>query len=150
MDIIEKWVGGIGIVAGLVVLVIALWRAVWRGLQHTAGRTTGIADKILRRPFLFLAALLWLILLVILWQPLPLTLSIQTRVICLSLGALLYLSGLILYLWGGYTLGEMYKPASSFGVQLNADHRLITHGAPLPMCVIRCIWGCKLLHWVDC
>lgn len=128
LDVIEKWVGWVGAVAGLVTLAIALWQGVWHGLQHAPGRTTGMADKVLRAPLLLIFGCLWLGLLFILWHPLPLTLSIPARVIALILGTLLYFPGLALYLWGGYTLGEMYKPSSAFGVQLNVGHRLITHG----------------------
>ena len=128
MDVIEEWVRGLGIAAGLAVLAIALWQGVWRGLRHGAGRTIGNADKILRRPFLFVAAFLWLGLLFFLWHPLPLTLMQQARVIALILGALFYFPGLVAYLWGARHLGEMYRPSSSFGVQLNVNHRLITQG----------------------
>ena len=87
-----------------------------------------MANKVLRAPLLLIFGFLWLGLLFILWHPLPLPLSIPARVIALILGTLLYFPGLALYLWGGYTLGEMYKPSSAFGVQLNVGHRLITHG----------------------
>lgn len=128
LDVIEKWVGWVGAVAGLVILAIALWQGVWHGLRHAPGRTTGMADKVLRAPLLLIFGFLWLGLLFILWHPLPLMLSIPARVTALILGTLLYFPGLALYLWGGYTLGEMYKPSSAFGVQLNVSHRLITHG----------------------
>jgi len=128
LDVIEKWVGWVGAVAGLVTLAIALWQGVWHGLRHAPGRTTGMANKVLRAPLLLIFGFLWLGLLFSLWHPLPLTLSIPARVIALILGTLLYFPGLALYLWGGYTLGEMYKPSSAFGVQLNVGHRLITHG----------------------
>ena len=128
LDVIEKWIGWVGAVAGLVTLAIALWQGVWHGLRHASGRTTGMADKVLRAPLLLIFGFLWLGLLFILWYPLPLTLSIPARVVALIPGTLLYFPGLALYLWGGYTLGEMYKPSSAFGVQLNVGHRLITHG----------------------
>ena len=128
LDLIENWVGGVGAVAGLVTLAIAVWQGVWRGLRHTPGRTTGMADKILRVPLLLIFSFLWLALLFFLRHPIPLTLSIPFRVCALVLGTLLYYSGLALYLWGVYSLGEMFKPSSAFGVQLNVGHRLITHG----------------------
>ena len=58
----------------------------------------------------------------------PLTLAMPIRLVALTVGGLLYWTGLALYLWGAKTLGGMYKPASGFGVQLNVDHRLVTHG----------------------
>jgi len=128
LDLFEKWVGRIGAVAGLLTVAIALWQGVWQGLRHTPGRTTGMAGKVLRAPMLVVFGFVWIGLLFVLWRPLPLTLSNPTRAIALAVGTLLYFLGLALYLWGGYTLGEMYKPSTSLGVQLNLGHRLVTHG----------------------
>jgi len=113
---------------GLATLTIALWQAVWRGSRRPAGRTTGAAAQILRGPVLPLFSALWLGLCVLLWRSLPVKPNKAARVAALVAGALLYFPGLALYLWGARTLGEMYRPASSLGVQLNARHRLITHG----------------------
>jgi protein-S-isoprenylcysteine O-methyltransferase Ste14 len=128
LDVLERWTSGIGVIAGLVILAIALWRGVWRGLQRPPGRTTGMADKVLRAPLQLIFGVLWIGMCFLLWRPVPLVLSTSVRVITLILGGLLYFAGLALYLWGTKTLGEMYKPASGFGVQLNVDHRLITCG----------------------
>ncbi|MDL1943600.1 isoprenylcysteine carboxylmethyltransferase family protein [Chloroflexi bacterium CFX2] len=128
LDVIERQISWVGIVAGLVILAIALWRGVWEGLRYPSGRTTGLAAKILRAPLQLLFGALWIGLCVILWKPVPVTLTFSARVAALSLGALFYFLGLALYLWGVRTLGEMYKTSSGFGVQLNVGHRLITHG----------------------
>ncbi|MFH2101945.1 MAG: isoprenylcysteine carboxylmethyltransferase family protein [Chloroflexota bacterium] len=85
-------------------------------------------------PLQLLFGALWIGLCFILWQPVPATLTISARIIALSLGAPLYCLGLGLYLWGVRTLGEMYKASSGFGVQLNAGHRLVTHG---PFALVR-------------
>ncbi len=134
LDAVEGWIGGVGIVAGLATLAIALWQGVWRGLQHPAGRTTGLANKVLRAPLQIILGLLWIGLCYVLWRPVPLTCPLRARVIALIFGGPGYFSGLALYLWGAKTLGAMYKPASGFGVQLNAHHRLITHG---PFAIVR-------------
>lgn len=134
LDVIERWISWIGAVVGLATLAIALWRGVWQGLQRPSGRTTGAAAKVLRVPLQLLFGALWIGLCFILWQPVPVTLTISARVAALSLGALLYFLGLALYLWGVRTLGEMYKVASGFGVQLNVEHRLVTHG---PFALVR-------------
>ena len=134
LDVVEKWIRWIGAVVGLVALAIALWRGVWQGLQRPSGRTTGAAAKVLRVPLQLLFGAFWIGLSFILWQPLPVMLTISTRAATLSLGALLYFLGLALYLWGVRTLGEMYKASSGFGVQLNVEHRLITHG---PFALVR-------------
>lgn len=128
LDVIERSISWIGAVVGFVTLAIALWRGVWQGLQRPSGRTTGAAAKMLRVPLQLLFGALWIGLCFILWQPVPVTLTISARVAALSLGALLYFLGLALYLWGVRALGEMYKASSGFGVQLNVEHRLVTHG----------------------
>jgi protein-S-isoprenylcysteine O-methyltransferase Ste14 len=87
-----------------------------------------MADKVLRTPLQLTFGVLWFGVCFLLWRPVPLILSMSIRIITLTLGTLLYFAGLALYLWGTQTLGEMYKPASGFGVQLNVDHRLITCG----------------------
>nr|MBC7244208.1 isoprenylcysteine carboxylmethyltransferase family protein [Chloroflexota bacterium] len=98
------------------------------------GRTTGAAARVLHVPLQLLFGALWIGLCFILWQPVPVTLTISARVATLSLGTLLYFLGLALYLWGARTLGEMYKASSGFGVQLNVEHRLVTHG---PFALVR-------------
>jgi protein-S-isoprenylcysteine O-methyltransferase Ste14 len=128
LEVIESWVRGVGIVVGLATLAVALWRGVWRGLQRPSGRTTGMAGKVLRAPLLIVIGFLWVGACVILWRPVPLTLSESARLIALALGAGLYFAGVGLYLWGAKTLGEMYRPSSSVGVRLSAEHKLVTHG----------------------
>ncbi|NLG49536.1 MAG: isoprenylcysteine carboxylmethyltransferase family protein [Chloroflexi bacterium] len=128
LNTVERGVRRIGVVVGLTTLAIALWQAVWRGSRRPAGRTTGTAARVLRGPVLPLFSALWLGLCVLLWRPLPVKPAKTARVAALVAGALLYFPGLALYLWGARTLGEMYRPASGPGVQLNVGHRLITHG----------------------
>jgi protein-S-isoprenylcysteine O-methyltransferase Ste14 len=101
---------------------------VWRGTQRPSGRTTGIADKVLRAPLQIIFGLLWFGLCLILWRPVPITLSAPARGVALTLGVMLYFPGLALYLWGARTLGEMYRAASALGVQLHTRHKLITDG----------------------
>lgn len=118
----------VGAAVGLATLAIALWQAIWCGSRRPAGRTTGAAAQVLRAPVLPLISALWLGLCVLLWRPLPVRPGRAARMVALVVGALLYFPGLALYLWGARTLGEMYRAASGFGVQLNVGHRLITHG----------------------
>jgi protein-S-isoprenylcysteine O-methyltransferase Ste14 len=107
---------------------------VWRGLQRPPGRTTGAANKVLRAPIQLAFGILWIGMCVILWRPVPLVFSTWVRAIALILGVSLAFPGLALYWWGAATLGEMYKPASALGVQLNVEHRLVTHG---PFALVR-------------
>jgi len=128
LDTLERGVRRVGVMVGLTTLAIALWQAVWRGSRRPVGRTTGAATRTLCLPMLSLASALWLGLCALLWRPLPMKLGKAARVVALMGGTLLYFPGLALYLWGARTLGEMYRAASGFGVQLNVGHRLITHG----------------------
>jgi protein-S-isoprenylcysteine O-methyltransferase Ste14 len=98
------------------------------------GRTTGVATQVLRLPLQAILGLLWFGLCFVLWRPVPLTLTVPTRTVALVLGVLLYFPGLTLYLWGAKTLGGMYKVSSGLGVQLNVEHRLVTHG---PFALVR-------------
>ena len=134
LDTAEKWISWIGAAIGLVTLAIALWRGVWQGLQRPSGRITGAGAKILRVPLQLLFGALWIGLCFILWQPVPIPLTVSARIVTLTFGVPLYFLGLALYLWGARTLGEMYKASSGFGVQLNAEHRLVTHG---PFALVR-------------
>jgi protein-S-isoprenylcysteine O-methyltransferase Ste14 len=134
LDGIENFIRWIGVAIGLATLVVVLWQCVWRGLQRSPGRTTGYARVILRTPLLLISSLLWIGICVILWRPFSFSTSTSVRIAALMVGALLYILGLVLYLWGAKTLGIMYKPASAFGVQLNVGHKLITHG---PFALVR-------------
>ena len=133
-DNVERWVRWIAAAAGIATLAIALWKGVWRGLHRPRGRTTGAADAVLRVPIQLALGVLWIGACFILWRPIALVLPTPVRATALILGALLTFPGLALYWWGARTLGRMYKPASALGVQLNAEHRLVTHG---PFALVR-------------
>jgi protein-S-isoprenylcysteine O-methyltransferase Ste14 len=134
LNTVENWVRWIAAAAGIATLAAALWRGVWRGLQRPPGRTTGAADRVLRPPIQLVFGALWIGVCILLWRPIPLALPPPVRAIALILGTLLAFPGLALYWWGAWTLGEMYKPASALGVQLNVAHRLVTHG---PFALVR-------------
>lgn len=127
MRAIERWVRRVGAVAALVCLASALF-GLWRGLQRPKGRATGQAQKALQVPVYLLVSADYLGLGLILWRPLPLRLSRRAHSTALGLGTLLYFPGLVLYLWGRFTLGRMYNVSSAAGAQLYANHRLITTG----------------------
>ena len=133
MNVVERWVDWAGAAATLLFLGTALV-GITRGLRRLRGRTTGLARWILRLPAYLLIGIGFFGICALLWQPLPLPLSAPARVVTLVLGALLYFPGLTFYLWAWLTLGKMYNVSSSMGVQLYADHRLITHG---PVAIVR-------------
>jgi protein-S-isoprenylcysteine O-methyltransferase Ste14 len=44
------------------------------------------------------------------------------------LGVLLYFGGIAFYIWGRFTLGNMFGGSLGVTVQLYADHKLVTRG----------------------
>jgi len=127
LEAAERTVRWAGALAVTLALACILW-GIARALRRPRGRATGLAHRTARLPFYLLAAVLFFTPCILLWQPLPLKLSAPARTVVLALGALLLFPGLALSLWGRITLGEMYHVSSSTGVQLHADHRLVTHG----------------------
>ena len=133
LDIVERWVGWAGAAAAALFLGAAL-AGIVRGLHYPQGRATGLARWTLRLPAYLLVSVGFFGACALLWRRLPLSLSEPARSVTLVLGVMLYFPGLALYLWARSTLGEMYNVSSSMGVQLYADHRLITHG---PFAIVR-------------
>ena len=64
----------------------------------------------------------------VLWIRIPVALPTGISQILPLLGLVLYLVGASLTVWGRFTLGSIWTITSSAGVQLHADHRLITGG----------------------
>ncbi len=133
LNVIERRVHWIGAVAMLVTLASILV-GLGRGLRRSKGRRTGWAKQILRLPVYLLIGVPYFGLCFCLWRPLPLTLSARARIAALLLGLLLYFPGLAFVFWGRLTLGKMYNVSSGFGVELYANHHLITHG---PYTIVR-------------
>lgn len=71
---------------------------------------------------------------VVLWRPVPITLSTNMQIIILFFGSLLYFPGIVLYLWGYWSLGRMFGISSGFGASLYQDRKLIQRG---PYCYVR-------------
>ena len=134
LDAVEQWVRWAGAVAVAVVLA-----AIFAGLAQAScrprGRATGQARAFLRWPVYVLLGVAYFGLCFLLWRPLPLALPASARIAALAAGSLLYFPGLALVLWARLTLGQMYNVSSGFfGVQLYANHRLVTHG---PFAIVR-------------
>lgn len=123
----ELWLYRLGGAAACLTLLIALL-GLWRASRRPAGYQRGLAARWLRFPVLAIVTLIVLLLCYLLWKPLPLDLSPQSRLALDLAGALLLFPALALYLWGLVTLGEMYTASSGFGVRLPEGQRLITVG----------------------
>lgn len=133
LNVLERWLGYCGGVAGIATLALAIWQML-TSVSRPAGRQTGPGARLLRGPILALATLLFAAAMVWLWRPLPFAVPVPLRVASLASGALLYFPALGLYLWGLRTLGKMFAPSTGFGVRLHAGHRLITTG---PFALVR-------------
>ena len=134
MDTIEniiRWAGGI---AALIVIIVVLI-SVGRFRTQPAGKTIGSSPARLYSPvFLVISSVISIVICVLLWRPIPLTLPSWAQVIALVLGTLFYFGGIGLVLWGRQTLGKYHNLSTTQGVQLFADHKLITSG---PFGVVR-------------
>lgn len=69
-----------------------------------------------------------------LWIPIPVPLSNTGGLIARAAGLVVFLSGVILVLWGRGTLGPLWTVTTSKGVRLHREHRLIRHG---PYAIVR-------------
>ncbi len=135
LETVERWVRGAGALAVLVA-GIAVYSGFVRGLHHPKGRSTGLAPATFQQSARFYvpAGIAGPALLYLLWRPIRPALSGSARLAATAAGALLYFPGLALILWGRTTMGDMHNISSSLGVQLYADHRLVTSG---PFALVR-------------
>lgn len=151
LDTMEQWLRSLGAIAGLATLATALV-AMFRSLRQPAGREERGARFALRIPVLLVATILFFGVGALLWRPLPLEVPSWLRVVLLLVGGLFFFGGLVLYLWGLRSLGQMFGPSSGFGVRLHASHRLVTAGPyahirhPMYLAVINAGIGSFLIY----
>ena len=128
---IVRWLGGLLAYTTLAMLLYGIWR----GTQRKAGRTTGRTGVWLRSGWFYLiTSSLFFGVCFLGWKPLPLVVTPSIRIWMLAVGSLLYFPGMFLTLWARLTLGKNYFASTGLGVQLFADHQLITSG---PFAVLR-------------
>ncbi len=126
-----QWAGALLALTTLALVFVGIWRGVGRAPGRAVGRGTGW----LRSPLFYLiVSSFYIALSVILWRPLPVSVSTAARGWALLIGSLIYFPGMLLTLWGRLALGGMYFVSTGFGAQLYAGHRLITHG---PYAIVR-------------
>jgi protein-S-isoprenylcysteine O-methyltransferase Ste14 len=148
LELVLKWLGAI---AGLGTLFYSLYNMLLAQSRPT-GITTGHAKQILRSPYLVIATILFVIAGYVLWIPLPFQLRWQMRLVTLLVGAVVFFSCLLIYIWGLRTLGVNFNASSGFGVRLHKSHQLITDGPyvyirhPMYLAVILVGWGGLLLY----
>ena len=148
LEIILHWLGAF---AGLGTLAYSLYR-MFLAQSRPAAYQTGGARQVLRAPYLLIATLLFVILGYLLWNPLPIVLTLTLQLIFTLLGAGIFLGSLALYLWGLRTLGKNFNASSGFGVRLQQSHQLVTSGPyayirhPMYVGVILAGWGGLLLY----
>lgn len=151
LEITERLVRAIGAVAGLGTLMCAIV-GILRSLRRPTGREEPGARFALRAPYILLGTFLFLIIGAFLWRPLPIGDRPWATASLLLLGSLLFFGGLILYLWGMRTLGQMFGPSTGFAVRLQVEHRLIVSGPyayvrhPMYLAVIATAIGSLLLY----
>lgn len=128
MDSIEsviQWIGGVAALVMTVVITIS----VVQFRSRPAGKTVGSSPARLYSPvFLVISSLIAIVVCVLLWRPIVTNLPGWAQVTALIVGTLLYFPGIGLILWGRLTLGRFHNVSSTQGVQLFADHQLITTG----------------------
>jgi len=152
LDAAERVARGVGLAALFATLVV-LVSGLWRGTRRLPGRESGQPPGLMRtRTFYVLASTGYFGLCYRLWRPIPIALGRPARAGAVALGSLFYFSGLALVAWGRLALGAMYNVSSSFGAQLFADHRLVTHGPfavvrhPMYLGILLVGWGGLLLY----
>jgi protein-S-isoprenylcysteine O-methyltransferase Ste14 len=143
-----KWLGAC---VGLGTLAYAIYNMLL-AQTRASGMSSGSAKLMLRTPFLVIATVIFLVIGIILWEPLPLQPKWQLRLFALILGATIYFASLALYLWGLHSLGDNFNASSGFGIRLLQGHQLVIRGPykyirhPMYVAVILVGWGGLLLY----
>ncbi len=127
---IVRWAGA----TGLAVFLIIAFGGILSQRKRALGRTEGKMAWLLRWPSFLLFIALDAAVCVLLWKPLPLEFTAVLRWVFIITGFILYFGGITFYIWGRFTLGNMFAGSTGISVQLYAGHKLVTRG---PFSVVR-------------
>jgi protein-S-isoprenylcysteine O-methyltransferase Ste14 len=139
-------------IAGLGTLVYAIANMVLAQSRPT-GRTTGAAKNVLRTLYLIIASVIFIIIGILLWRPLPIQMPAMLELVLAVVGTVLFMTNLALYIWGLRSLGINFNASSGFGVRLLDTHELVMRGPyqyirhPMYLGVILVGWGGVLLYF---
>lgn len=147
---IEYWLQLLAALTGIAVIAIPLL-----GFRHAdaylRGRSSGATARLLRWPVMLVQTVIFVVIGIALWRPVPITLSTRLHILILIFGSLLYFPAIALYLWGYWSLGRMFSISSGFGATLYQDHKLIQNGPyryvrhPMYLAVILAAFGALLI-----
>ncbi len=133
-DYVETAIRWVAAVTGTGTVAIAI-SGLWHQQSRPTGRVYGKgAGQLTSRLYIIIVTVIYVVVMVLLWKPIPIPLSPGMRLFFDLLGTLIFFPSLALYLLGMRTLGTMFGASSGFGVRLYAGHRLITNG---PYSIIR-------------
>jgi protein-S-isoprenylcysteine O-methyltransferase Ste14 len=146
----EHWLKLLATLTGIAVILIPLL-----GFRHAEvrvrGRSSGAANNLLRWPVMLAFTVGYVLIGIALWRPLTIILLPALHIIILTIGSLLYFPSIALYLWGFWTLGQMFGISSGFGATLYQDHHFIRNGPyryvrhPMYLAVILAAFGALLI-----
>lgn len=131
---IELWVGrlaGAAIFGAFGTILVGIFQ----GIRRFKGENALRGSDFLLKPLFYVfssavfAAFCWWI-----WKPLPVDLSLFSRMISMVVGTMLLLCGVALIVWGRLTLGREYFVSTSQRAVLFAGQLLITTG---PFAIVR-------------
>jgi protein-S-isoprenylcysteine O-methyltransferase Ste14 len=125
--VLERWIGLIAIVFGLLAIGLPLLR-----LWHRRGSPLGRASK-QQLPWtklsgVFILTIVYIVIGILFWKPIPLEMSPFLHLSLVLAGSIFYFPGIILYIWGFKALGPMFGVSSSAGAHLYEGHQLIKTG----------------------